>query len=205
MFIMGRPRADSIDVATPERLLAAAEAVFAARGVEGSALADIAQRAGISRPALLYHFATKETLYEAVVVRAFSSLAEILTSAMSASGTFRERVRAVVEGFLTYVSVHPALARIIVRELTNDTGPGRALLVSQGAPLVDAVIEFMEHEGRAELRKGVDVRAALMLTVSDVFLRSAAGDIKAAFWGDGEHTWRLAESLMLNPIAEQNK
>jgi TetR/AcrR family transcriptional regulator len=201
---MGRPRADSIDIATPERLLAAAEAVFAGRGVEGAALADIAQRAGISRPALLYHFATKETLYEAVVGRAFSSLAEILTSAMSASGTFRERVRAVVEGFLTYVSVHPALARIIVRELTNDAGPGRALLVSQGAPLVDAVVEFMEREGRGELRKGVDVRAALMLTVSDVFMRTAAGDIKRAFWGDDdhEHTWRLAESLMLNPKLE---
>lgn len=199
---MGRPRLDSIDIATPERLLGAAELVFAAKGLEGSALADIAARAGISRPALLYHFDTKETLYAAVVGRAFSSLAEILTSAMSATGTFRERVRAIVEGFLTYVSVHPALARIIVRELTNEAGPGRALLVSQGAPLVDAVVSFMEREGRAELRRGVDVRAALMLTVSDVFMRSAAGDVRGAFWGDGEHTWPLAESLMLT---EENR
>lgn len=199
---MGRPRADSIDIATPERVLSAAESVFAGKGLEGAGLADIAARAGISRPALLYHFATKETLYAAVVGRAFSSLAEILTSAMSATGTFRERVRAVVEGFLTYVSVHPALARIIVRELTNDVGPGRALLLSQGAPLVDAVIAFIEHEGKAELRRGVDVRAALMLTVSDVFMRSAAGDLRVPFWGEGEHTWQLAESLMLT---EENR
>lgn len=196
---MGRPRLDSIDVATPERLLGAAESVFAARGFEGAALADIAARAGISRPALLYHFDTKESLYAAVVGRAFTSLAEILTSAMSASGTFRDRVRAVVEGFLTYVTVHPALAKILVRELTNDEGPGRALLVSQGAPLVDAVVHFMQAEGRHELRKGIDLRAALMLTVSDVFMRTAAGDIRAAFWGGGDvdHTWHLAEALLL--------
>lgn len=193
---MGRPRADSIDVATPERLLAAAELAFASKGLQGAALADIAARAGISRPALLYHFATKETLYAAVVGRAFSSLADILTSAMSATGSFRERVRAVVEGFLTYVAVHPALARVIVRELTSDAGPGRALLVSQGAPLVDAVVSFMEAEGQGELRAGIDVRAALMLTVSDVFLRAVAGDVRAAFWGEAEHSWHLAESLM---------
>lgn len=200
---MGRPRADSIDIATPERLLAAAELVFAAQGLQGAALADIAARAGISRPALLYHFNSKETLYAAVVGRAFSSLAEILTSAMSATGTFRDRVRAVVEGFLTYVSVHPSLARIIVRELTSEAGPGRALLVSQGAPLVDTVVSFMEREGKASLRRGVDVRAALMLTVSDVFLRSAAGDLRTPFWGEGEHTWQLAAALMLS--AEEDR
>lgn len=200
---MGRPRADSIDIATPERLLAAAELVFAAQGLQGAALADIAARAGISRPALLYHFNSKETLYAAVVGRAFSSLAEILTSAMSATGTFRERVRAVVEGFLTYVSVHPSLARIIVRELTSEAGPGRALLVSQGAPLVDTVVSFMEREGKTSLRRGVDVRAALMLTVSDVFLRSAAGDLRTPFWGEGEHTWQLAAALMLS--AEEDR
>src|SRR4051812_24154407 len=113
---MGRPRANSIDVETPERLLAAAETEFAASGFSRATLKDIAERAGITRPALLYHFDTKEKLYESVVGRAFASLGEIVRSAMAQEGAFEARLRNVVDGFLTYVAVHPALARIVVRE-----------------------------------------------------------------------------------------
>jgi AcrR family transcriptional regulator len=194
---MARPRNDSIDVATPERLLAAAELAFAAGGLERTTLADIAARAGITRPSLLYHFKTKEELYAGVVRRAFSSLAGILTSAMAQSGAFRERLRAIVEGFLTFVEVHPALARIVVRELVADQGPGRALLAELAAPLLDEVVAFLEREGRDELRPGVPVRAALMQIVADVFLRTAAGDLKKALWGDVDATWALARALLL--------
>jgi AcrR family transcriptional regulator len=202
---MGRPRSATIEVATPERLLSAAEEIFAGAGLERATLADIAARAGITRPSLLYHFATKEQLYAAVVGRAFSSLAGLLNSAMSTGGSFRERLRAVVEGFLTYVEIHPALARIVVRELVNDRGPGRALLLSFGVPIVDDVVAFLEREGHDQLRRDIPVRGALMQIVSDVFLRTAAGDIRAPLWGDNDTThvtWALARALLLEDVLE---
>lgn len=194
---MGRPRLSTIDVATPERLLVAAGEVFAAAGLDKATLAEIAARAGITRPSLLYHFSTKEELYSAVVSRAFSSLAEILTSAMSTDGSFAERARAVVESFLTYVQIHPSLARIVVREIVSDAGPGRELLVSLGAPLVDEVVAFFEREGAGHLRSGVPVRGVIMQIVSDVFMRNAAGDIQTQLWGEDQDTWPLARILLL--------
>ena len=199
---MGRPRAGSIDVETPERLLAAAEEVFAKDGLDKAALHDIAARAGITRAALLYHFATKETLYQAVVGRAFASLGEIVRSAIAGdaarpTASFRERLRAVVDGFLTYVSVHPALARIEVREVISEGGGGRALVLAGGVPLLDDVVGFLEREGGGQVARGVPVRAALMLIVSDVFLRSAAGDVREALWGRGDHAWLFAQSVLL--------
>ncbi len=195
---MGRPRASTIDVQTPERLLAAAEEVFAADGFARARLADIAGRAGVTRPALLYHFATKLALYEAVVARAFASLGEIVHSAMSAGGDFHQRLRAVIDGFLAYVSVHPALARLVVREIVADS-PGRTLVLAFGAPLVDDVVAFLEHEA-APTVKGVPVRAALMMVVADTFLKTAAGDVRAALWGDGEHAWAVASALLLPEV-----
>ena len=56
-------------------------------------------------------------------------------------------MRAVVEGFVTYVTVHPALARIIVRELTNEAGPGR--LRELAAELV-VLRERLQEGGGAE-------------------------------------------------------
>src|SRR5687768_18394019 len=96
---VGRPALHTIDVATPERLISAAEQVFAREGFDAARLQDIAENAGITRPALLYHFATKDELYAAVVARAFASLGEILISAMQSHGDFRERLRALIEGF----------------------------------------------------------------------------------------------------------
>ena len=185
---MGRPRRSTIDVETPERLLGAAETEFAAAGFSRATLQAIAERAGITRPALLYHFESKEKLYEAVVGRAFASLGEIVRSAMSQDGAFEARLRNVVDGFLTYVAVHPALARIVVRELVDDDGPGRDLIVALGVPLVDEVVAFIERDARAAaVHPRVPVRAALMAVVADVFLKTASGPIvKPALWGDGE-------------------
>jgi AcrR family transcriptional regulator len=191
---MGRPALNTIDVATPERLLNAAEDVFASQGVDAARLQDIAEQAGITRPALLYHFTTKDSLYTAVVERAFASLSEILISAMQAHGEFRDKFRALIEGFLTFVEVHPSLARVLVRELLSDR---RELLERHAAPLLDAVVEFVEREGGHALRKDIPVRAALMQIVSDVFLRSAAGDLRAKLWGDVDATWSIASALLL--------
>ena len=71
---MGRPRRSDSQVATTERLLTAAEKRFGKNGFDAARLSDIAKDAGITRPSLLYHFESKEKLYDAVVARAFDKL-----------------------------------------------------------------------------------------------------------------------------------
>ena len=56
-----------------ELLLAAAEDEFAERGIDAS-VADIARRAGVAKGTVFRHFATKEDLIAAVVVRHMSVL-----------------------------------------------------------------------------------------------------------------------------------
>lgn len=48
-------------------VLEAATGLFAARGYDGVALAEIAAAAGVSKPAVLYHFADKAELWRACV------------------------------------------------------------------------------------------------------------------------------------------
>ena len=79
---MGRPRADAHSVPTNERILNAAERIFSENGYPGARLADIAAEADIRRPSLLYHFESKEVLYEAMVHRLFNRLMETLTGFM---------------------------------------------------------------------------------------------------------------------------
>jgi AcrR family transcriptional regulator len=198
---MARPIASSIRVETTERVLRAAEHHFAVQGFDAARLADIAAEAGITRASLLYHFDEKERLYAQVVQRAFASLGEIITSALQTDGPFAPRLRAVVEGFLVYVDQHPHLARIIVREVIESRGPGRTALLEHGVPLIDAVVRFVEDEGAGALRTGVPVRGALLQVITNAFLRSAAGDLRAPLWGASDETWRLASALLLKETA----
>src|SRR5689334_5067367 len=61
--------------ANRERILAAAEAVFAANGETGST-EEVAARAGVGIATVFRHFPTKDALLEATVIRHFQRLDE---------------------------------------------------------------------------------------------------------------------------------
>lgn len=56
-------------LATRDRLLDAAECVFAAKGVSRASLSDIAIAAGVSRGAIYWHFKNKADLFNAMMER----------------------------------------------------------------------------------------------------------------------------------------
>ncbi|HYC21743.1 MAG TPA: TetR/AcrR family transcriptional regulator [Candidatus Bathyarchaeia archaeon] len=66
---------------TSERILDAAEALFAERGFAGTSVRDIAGRVGLNQASIYNHFSSKQALYEAVLDRGLRPLAEILGAA----------------------------------------------------------------------------------------------------------------------------
>lgn len=195
---MGRPPGGSAQTATPERLLDAAEQEFARHGLRAARLEDIAAAAGIRRPSLLYHYPSKQELYGAVVRRTFERLGAALMLAMAGPPDFRSRFDAVLASYAGFLAEHPALARVVVWELLDGQGPGREILLEQVVPLLDLVERFVRIEGRADVRPGLPVRAAILKVASDILLRSAAGEFKSALWGDADHTRELARALFFS-------
>lgn len=65
----GAAPAGGRDVSRFDAILNAAEQVFAASGFQGTALREIAERAGVAQALIHYHFGTKETLFERMVAR----------------------------------------------------------------------------------------------------------------------------------------
>jgi len=195
---MGRPAAGSVTTATPERLLDAADAVFSQHGFRAARLEDIAAAAGIRRPSLLYHFPSKELLYNAVVRRTFQRLGAALTEAMLQPSSFSERFDAIIETYAHFLEEHPELARILVWELLDGQGPGRVVLLEQVVPLLDLCERFAKIEGRREIRPDLPVRAAILQIASDLVLRTSAREFKAALWGDQIHARVLARALFFS-------
>ncbi len=194
---MGRPRAGANPTSTPERLLQAAEIAFSAVGFGAAKLADIAQRAGIRRPSLLYHFSSKEDLYAATVERCFARLRTALSEVMQAEGDFTTRLMQTIERYVEFVHGEPELSRLVLRELLDGHGPGQKILLRQIVPLVDDVERFIRTQGKDVVRPNVPVRASVLMMASDVFLRSATGPLKQPLWGDEDHAKTLARILLL--------
>lgn len=195
---MGRPRAEDVLVSTPQRVLEAAESVFAEQGYGPAKLADIAARAGIRRPSLLYHFKSKEGLYQATVQRAFSDLGDALRAAMLASGSFEERLLETAEQYAQFLADHEHVARIVLRELldSNGPGPGTDILMTQVSPLVDAVEAFVSSVGDDVIAEGAPIRARVMCIASTLIMRGSA-QVRDALWGPEHHARALARALFL--------
>ena len=68
---------------TPDRILDAAMVEFGTRGYEATSLDDLAGILGIRKQTILYYFASKELLLEAVVDEAGAELSGVLEAAVS--------------------------------------------------------------------------------------------------------------------------
>lgn len=197
---MGRPRHREGQAATPDRIVDAALVVFGRDGFARAKLAEIAKNASITRPSLLYHFATKERLYEAVVARSFDRLSAALAAIMAATGPFAERLADVAATFAEQIAAHPDDARIVVHELVAADGPGRPILLERVTPLLDQVVAFVELQGAGSVRPGLPVRGAVMQIAADVLLAHATPAlVRRAMWGDlaPRRTAVLARALFL--------
>lgn len=112
----GRPRRDAGQPPTAERVLVAATALFAERGVDGVGMREIADRVGIDVSSVHHHFPTKSGLYEACFERVFGAESRALDAAVTglreagASGP-REAVldalHALVDRFVGFLEDHP--------------------------------------------------------------------------------------------------
>ena len=101
---------------TAERILDAAEALFAERGYAGATLRDVAADVGLRTPSLYNHFPSKESLYAAVLERGISPVLDVLTEVVETRNRSDRDVRQTVERTMGLVGKHPNLPRLIQHE-----------------------------------------------------------------------------------------
>lgn len=200
---MGRPKRTPESGNTAELLVRAAEQEFAARGFLGARLEDIATRVGLTRPSLLHHFPTKESIYHAVVEGLVGRLRTSLLDGMTSQGTFLDRLAATAGRFADHLYDNPVPTQLLVRELQDAKGPGEQLIREQVVPLLELCEGFIRHTGREQIPPDLDIRAAILDLVGAVTFYAIAGPSRQVLWGNTdrnrmrEHVIGLAHLLFL--------
>lgn len=86
---------------TKERILAAAEVLFAQRGFDGASLRQLTSAAGVNLAAVNYHFGSKEKLVEEVFRRRLDELnANRLAALARVAGTADATLEAVLDAYI---------------------------------------------------------------------------------------------------------
>lgn len=140
---MRRPRPGYESRSTPtERILDAAIAVFLRHGYKKTSMDELAAGAGLSRPGLYFHFATKEQLFTAALARLIQGIRAAVLSALS-----RADLHLADRLFAAFEALHP-------KELDFDlTGKTHELLdaaISNGPDLVEKLRrDFVRSIARA--------------------------------------------------------
>lgn len=110
---------------TKARILAAAEAVFAAKGFDGASTREIAAAAGVNISSLHYHWESKETLYFAVFKHVYDRMVELVRSSIPDTSLDRPASREVVDEVMgrlfDFFADNPTIPRLMVRRLLETT------------------------------------------------------------------------------------
>ncbi len=137
---------------TQEKILAAALSVFAERGFEGASTHEIADKAGVNQPLILYHFGSKELLWLAAAENILDQFldrwrqrVEWLEGLGSAA-----RLKIMLEDFVVFATEHPELFQFLMEANKRDNTLLAALVESRLKPYFEFVcgeIEEAQSEG----------------------------------------------------------
>ena len=110
----------SPEISSRERILDAAESLFAKRGYSGVGLREVAEVVGLGKSSLFHHFKNKPQLYAAVCGRILRRIEERLMETLDGAGTPAERLERWLDDLIDLLAANPSYARVLLRSLFED-------------------------------------------------------------------------------------
>jgi AcrR family transcriptional regulator len=148
---------------TADRILDAAGRCYAARGVRGTTIADVARAAGVSRPTVYRWYADRDVLVTAFVHRAARRLGAEVAATTRRGDAGRDLVDAVLTA-VDGVRADPTLAAWFSSEAA-----GAALGAASASPVIEALAAAFLRDGVAGTDDddvGLQARWVVRVTVS---------------------------------------
>lgn len=101
---------------TKRAILDAALEIAAERGISGTTMDDVAERAGVAKGSLYYNFASKDKLFEGLLGEGMAALTEVLREARTGVEGW-SAIEALVTSLLGSIARNTALAKIIAGDI----------------------------------------------------------------------------------------
>ncbi|MCA1662793.1 MAG: TetR/AcrR family transcriptional regulator [Myxococcales bacterium] len=147
------------------KILEEATRLFAAQGVDGTAIQQIADAVGVAKPSLLYHFQSKEALHRSVLEHLLSRWTEIVPRLLHAVAR-EDRFDAILDATLEFFAADPDRARLLLREALDRPVEMRELLSRHVAPWLGVVVESItKAQADGSMRADIDPEAYVLQVI----------------------------------------
>jgi AcrR family transcriptional regulator len=162
---------------TRERILKAAERLFAERGYEATSVRAIVAKARVNQAAINYHFAGKDGLYREVLRAAFRALTEHQlghaeeAKAMSREKALAEFVRDQLRPLLARDEISRHI-RIFNWEAVRPTAVFRKLVSEEAAPFMGLAIDLVRRFLPEADQRTLMVAAVWLIGQCSIFVRN---------------------------------
>lgn len=162
---------------TRERIMKAAERLFAERGYDGTSIRSIVAKARVNQAAINYHFDGKDGLYREVLRVAFRAMTEQqLAHAEEAKAMSRESA---IQAFIRR-QLHPLMARdefsrylrIFNWETVQTTPVFRSLVAEEAAPFMGFAVDLVRRFLPEADQRTLTVASIWLIGQCSIFLRN---------------------------------
>lgn len=171
-----KPASDSV-----ERILSAAEDLFAEHGYDAVSISDIAARAGVCKSNVFHHFSSKDELYLAVLSDARQAFFELIDNLHDSAGSLPERLGKFAESHLHRILELRKVSRLVLRDLL-ESSPERSKQLAE--KVLDKNFSLLVDTMRmsqqcGEIRPDVDpAMVAIVLISADIFFFQASSVLR---------------------------
>jgi len=162
---------------TRERILKAAERLFAERGYEATSVRAIVAKARVNQAAINYHFAGKDGLYREVLRAAFRALTQHQlvhaeeAKAMSREKALAEFVRDQLRPLLARDEISRHI-RIFNWEAVRPTAVFRKLMSEEAAPFMGLAVDLVRRFLPEADQRTLMVAAVWLIGQCSIFVRN---------------------------------
>lgn len=179
---------------TEEQILEAAKEVFQQKGMDGSRMQEIADKAGINKAMLHYYYRSKQLLFEAVFNSAFSLVAPQINKILNDDSSIEEKVRGFTHNYISFVSKHPYLPNFIIQELNRNPKFFEKIQQNTAFPNVDKFEKQVAVEVEQGILKPIDAKQLFVNILSlNIFPFVASPLIKGLLGIDDKEFKKLVE------------
>ena len=144
------------------RARAMAVRLFARHGFEGTSVQQIADELGVSKQALLYHFASKDRLRDAALEEMVAVWKRALPGVLAAVSRPDAPVEGALMELVEFARAEPAYARFLLHELLQPARARHPVLKDVGSWLQLAADYLREEQAQGRVDAGVDPEAWLI-------------------------------------------
>lgn len=168
-----------VNTGTEAKLLDTATQVFLKSGFSGARVEDIAERAGVNKAMIYYHFGSKRGLYQTVLLRLFQGVLDEVERSSQSAPDARMRLVAFYSGVARVFSERPALPSLMLREIIG----GGENMEAEAARALAGILRFVEKTVEAGVADGSIRRVHPLLVhlsvMAPLAVYYASGDFKS--------------------------